>query len=88
MSKPIPVFTFAFLAYALTRPADASQSRNPPRLRARKAAGGTLPAEMGAEADRFIAAWDLAPFDKRGFSVCVRASKLATSRALAATTSR
>jgi hypothetical protein len=76
MSKSIPVFAFAFIAYAMTRPADAGQNRNPPRLRARAAAGGAL-TEMGGEADRFVAAWDLAPFDKRGFSVCVRASRLA-----------
>jgi hypothetical protein len=77
MSKPFPVFKFAFIAYALTRSAHAGGARSSATLAARRAAVGGSETTTGAEADRFIAAWDLAAFDKRGFSVCVRASKLA-----------
>jgi hypothetical protein len=66
MSKPIPVFGFAFAAFAFTHPtfgAGSSKPRSP----------------ENPEAERFAAAWRVSPFERPSFTVCVRASKAATA---------
>jgi len=73
MSKPIPVFAFAFTAFAFTHPAFGARARS----RGLENLKPRFP--ENPEADRFVAAWRVSPFERRCFTVCVRASKAATA---------
>lgn len=71
MSKPIPIFGFAFSAFAYTHPAFGAGARSPGEERS------SFKNAENPEAERFAAAWRVSPFDRRNFTVCVRASKAA-----------
>jgi hypothetical protein len=69
MSKPIPVFGFAFAAFAFTHPAFGRGTRR------RDEEGSNPRSAANPEAERFAAAWRISPFERPSFTVCVRASK-------------
>jgi hypothetical protein len=71
MSKPIPIFGFAFTAFAFTHPGFGAGAK-------RRGQGSSNPrSSENLEAERFADAWRVSPFEKRNFTVCVRASKAA-----------
>jgi hypothetical protein len=72
MSKPIPVFGFAFAAFAFTHSGFGAGARF------RGAGSSKAKSPENPEAERFAAAWRVSPFERRGFTVCVRASKAAS----------
>jgi hypothetical protein len=73
MSKPIPVFGFAFTAFAFTHPAFEAgmqrlgEGRSNPR------------SPQNPEAERFATAWRVSSVERPSFTVCVRASKAASA---------
>jgi hypothetical protein len=73
MSKPIPVFGFAFSAFAYTHPGFGAGGRS------QSERGSYLEFNENPEADRFVAAWRTSLYDRQNFTVCVRASKAATA---------
>jgi hypothetical protein len=77
MSKSIPVFAFAFIAFAMTRPTGLTVAPAAGRSRSQEEDPTTLGEAGRTEAERFVAAWRSTAFDRRGFKVCVRASKVA-----------
>jgi hypothetical protein len=73
MSKPIPVFGFAFTAFAYTHPTLGVGAQR------RGGASSNPRSPENPEAERFAAAWRVSPFERRSFTVCVRASKAASA---------
>jgi hypothetical protein len=73
MTKPIPVLGFALSAFAFTHPGFGAGGRG-----LRQARPGRLFPE-NPEAERFATAWQVSPFDRRNFTVCVRASQAANA---------
>jgi len=78
MSKPIPVFAFAFNAFAFTCPAFGAAAPTSPRYSGAEG-GPNSHFPENPEAERFAAAWRVAPSHRRDFTVCVRASKAANA---------
>jgi hypothetical protein len=73
MSKPIPVFGFAFSAFAFTHPAFGAGAQG----QVERSLSPRIP--ENPEAERFAAAWRVSPVERRNFTVCVRASQAATA---------
>jgi hypothetical protein len=73
MSKPIPVFGFAFSAFAFTHPAFGARAQG----QVERSLSPRFP--ENPEAERFATAWRVSPIERRNFTVCVRASQAATA---------
>ena len=73
MFKPIPVFGFAFSAFAFTHPTFGAGAQG----QIERSACPRTP--ENPEAERFAAAWRVSPVERPNFTVCVRASQAATA---------